>query len=62
MQQNDMALLERFLAPARATIARDAWDADLAEGRTLTQQEALTLLLSTSPVHDTPARPGHRTS
>jgi predicted ATPase len=60
MQQNDAALLERFLAPARATVARDAWDAELAAGRTLTQQEALTLLFSTSPAHDTPARPGHR--
>jgi hypothetical protein len=31
-------VLEEFLAPARATIARDAWDAELAAGRTLTQQ------------------------
>jgi predicted ATPase/serine/threonine protein kinase len=42
----DAALLERFLAPARATIDRDAWDAALAAGRALTQQQAITLLTS----------------
>lgn len=38
--------LEQFLAPARASIAPGAWDAELAAGRTLTQQQAITLLLS----------------
>ena len=47
--QPDMAVLERFLAPARATIARQAWDAELAAGRTLTQQEAAALLVSPIP-------------
>ncbi|MFZ0189737.1 MAG: protein kinase [Streptosporangiaceae bacterium] len=44
--QPDAALLERFLAPARATIDRDAWDAALAAGRALTQEQAITLLTS----------------
>jgi predicted ATPase/class 3 adenylate cyclase len=39
-------MLERFLAPARATIAAGQWDAELAVGRTLTQQQAATLLAS----------------
>jgi predicted ATPase/class 3 adenylate cyclase len=42
-------LLERFLAPARATIGPEAWDAELAVGRALTQQQAVTLLMSPSP-------------
>jgi len=46
-------MLERFLAPARATIAAGQWDAELAAGRTLTQQQAATLLASPSPSHDT---------
>jgi tetratricopeptide (TPR) repeat protein len=37
-------LLEEFLAPARATIAPEAWDAAVAAGRALTQQQAATLL------------------
>jgi hypothetical protein len=44
--QPDAALLERFLAPARATIDREAWDAALAAGRALTQEQAVTLLTS----------------
>jgi predicted ATPase/class 3 adenylate cyclase len=47
--QPDAALLERFLAPARATIARQAWDAELAAGRALTQQQAAALLSSPMP-------------
>ena len=47
--EEDAALLERFLAPARATIAPDFWDAELAVGRALTQQEAATLLASGIP-------------
>jgi tetratricopeptide (TPR) repeat protein len=46
----DAALLERSLGPARATIAPDVWDAELAAGRALTQEEAATLLLSPTPV------------
>jgi predicted ATPase/class 3 adenylate cyclase len=39
-------MLERYLAPARATIARQEWDAALAAGRTLSQQQAAALLRS----------------
>jgi hypothetical protein len=39
-------MLEEFLAPARATIAPEAWDAALAAGRALTQQQAVALLLA----------------
>jgi len=37
---------EEFLAPARATIAPEAWDAALAAGRALTQQQTGALLLA----------------
>ncbi len=47
--QPDAALLERFLAPARATVDRDAWDAALAAGRALTQDQAITLLTQPTP-------------
>jgi predicted ATPase/class 3 adenylate cyclase len=56
MPQPEAATLERYLAPARATFARDAWDAELAAGAALSQQEALALLLSPTPV--TAPRPG----
>jgi hypothetical protein len=39
-------MLEEFLAPARATIAPEAWAAALAAGRALTQQQAVALLLA----------------
>ncbi len=42
--ESDAALLERFLAPARATIARDAWDAQLTAGHELTGEQAAALL------------------
>jgi tetratricopeptide (TPR) repeat protein len=42
----DAALLERFVAPARATVERQMWDAELAAGRALTQQQAVALLRS----------------
>jgi hypothetical protein len=46
-------LLERFLAPARAALAPEQWDAELAAGRALSQQQAATLLTSPSPSRDT---------
>jgi predicted ATPase/class 3 adenylate cyclase len=49
----DSAMLERFLAPARATIARDMWDAEVTAGRALTQQQAAALLRQAS-TRDTP--------
>jgi hypothetical protein len=42
-------VLERFLAPARAATEPGQWDAALAAGRALTQQEAATLLASPIP-------------
>jgi hypothetical protein len=43
-------LLERFLAPGRAAIAPEEWDAELAAGRALSQEQAATLLgSSTAP-------------
>jgi hypothetical protein len=45
--------LERFLAPARAVIAPEQWDAELAAGRALTQQQAAALLGSGD---ETPSR------
>jgi predicted ATPase/class 3 adenylate cyclase len=41
-------LLERFLGPARATIPRAVWDAQLDAGRALTQEQAVALLMSPS--------------
>jgi predicted ATPase/class 3 adenylate cyclase/Tfp pilus assembly protein PilF len=40
----DAALLERFLGPTRATVPREAWDAEQAAGRALSQQQATALL------------------
>lgn len=42
----DVILLERFTAPARAAVARHAWDAELAAGRVLTGDQTVTLLKS----------------
>ena len=53
IKRRDGVQLERFLAPARATTAAEQWDAEQAAGRTLTQQQAATLLASPSPSHDT---------
>jgi predicted ATPase/class 3 adenylate cyclase len=42
-------MLEEFLAPVRATTEPEQWDAALAAGRALTQQQAATLLASPIP-------------
>jgi predicted ATPase/class 3 adenylate cyclase len=55
MAQFDATVLERFVAPARAAAARDAWDAELSAGRTLTQEEAVMLLVSPGPARGLPA-------
>ena len=47
-------IFEEFLAPARATIAPEAWEAALAAGRALSQQQAATLLLAQDEARDTP--------
>jgi predicted ATPase/Tfp pilus assembly protein PilF len=44
--QQEAEMLERHLAPARRTVTSQAWDAELAAGRALSQQEAVTLLFS----------------
>ena len=49
ISQPDAALLERFLAPIRATIERGAWEAELAAGRALTQEKAVALMTSRTP-------------
>ena len=43
---NDAELLEGFLAPARAAMAREKWDAEYEAGRVLSQQQAAALLLA----------------
>jgi predicted ATPase/class 3 adenylate cyclase len=40
----EAAFLERFVAPARAVVARAAWDTELAAGAALTEQEVAFLL------------------
>jgi predicted ATPase/class 3 adenylate cyclase len=50
----EAASLERQLAPARATVAPEAWAAKVAAGLAMTEREAVTLLLSAS--HE-PAEP-----
>jgi predicted ATPase/class 3 adenylate cyclase len=52
-------MLEQFVAPARATIAPEQWDAALAAGRALTQQQAATLLAEIRSLEDT-APPGEK--
>jgi predicted ATPase len=44
--EQDAVLLERFLGPARATMTRAEWDAEYGAGRTLSQDQAATLLLT----------------
>ena len=45
---SDALLLEQFLSRIRSAIPPEQWDADLAAGRALTQEEAVTLLLPTA--------------
>jgi predicted ATPase/class 3 adenylate cyclase len=45
----EAAMVEEHLAPARAAVTPRTWEAEVAAGRALTQQEALALLLSPSP-------------
>jgi predicted ATPase/class 3 adenylate cyclase len=47
--QDAAEMAEHFLAPARATMAPEVWEAELAAGRALTQQQAVRLLLSATP-------------
>jgi hypothetical protein len=43
--QSDAVLLQQSQAPARAGVARQEWEAELAAGRALTQEQALAFLL-----------------
>jgi predicted ATPase len=49
----DPELLEKFLAPARTASQPEEWDAALAAGRALTQQQAAALLVPASTSYDT---------
>lgn len=40
----DAAMLEHFLAPARAAITADEWETELDAGRILTYEQAVALL------------------
>jgi predicted ATPase/class 3 adenylate cyclase len=51
----EAALLEEFLAPARAAMTPQEWDAELAAGQALSESEAVALLRSLGPPHDVPA-------
>jgi tetratricopeptide (TPR) repeat protein len=53
--ESEAVMLADVLAPARATVSPQEWDAELAAGRALGQQEALALLLSLRPARDTTA-------
>ena len=44
--QANVVLLEQFLAPARAAVAPQEWQAELAAGGELTQEQAVALLIS----------------
>ena len=55
LTEPEAAMLEAFIAPGRATVSPQAWNAELVAGRALSQPEALALLLSLSPAPDTPA-------
>jgi hypothetical protein len=48
-------MVEGHLAPARAAVAPQEWDAELAAGHALSQPEALALLRSLSEVGGPPA-------
>jgi tetratricopeptide (TPR) repeat protein len=44
LAEHDVALLEGFLGPARATVIGEEWDAEYRAGRALSQEQAATLL------------------
>jgi hypothetical protein len=48
----DAALLERFLAPARASMSREAWDAGFAAGKTLSQDQAAAPISKPAGIRD----------
>jgi len=50
----EISRMEQHLAPARAAVTSEAWAAEIAIGRALSQQEAIALLRSPSSDHDLP--------
>jgi non-specific serine/threonine protein kinase len=44
ISQSDSEVLETFIGPARDSVDQDAWDAQIAAGRALTQQQAAELI------------------
>jgi predicted ATPase len=52
ISEQELAMMEALVAPARSTVTAEAWDAELSAGRALGQQEA-TVLIS-SVLHDGP--------
>jgi tetratricopeptide (TPR) repeat protein len=49
VSEKEAAILEQQLGPARDTVPLHEWNAELAAGRLLSQQEAVALLLSPTP-------------
>ncbi len=49
MPPHEVAMAEAYLAPGRAAVSEQEWDAELAAGRLLSEKEALALLRSLSP-------------
>jgi hypothetical protein len=49
ISQEDTDLIEWFLASARASMAPGEWDAEPTAGGALTQEQAVTFLLSLGP-------------
>jgi predicted ATPase/class 3 adenylate cyclase len=54
----EAAILEEHVAPARATVAPQDWDGEIAAGRGLSRQDALALLRSLSPAPGPRSGPG----
>jgi hypothetical protein len=50
-------MLEKLLDPVRADTTPELWDAQLAAGRALTQQQAAALLVSGTPTRTTQTEP-----
>ena len=53
----DAAILELFLAPARASVPPQAWEAELAAGRALSEQQAAELLVQETSMPDAAVQP-----
>ena len=54
ISDQEAAMVEELLAPARAAAPRQVWEAEIAAGRALTYDDAITLLCSLSPAGPAP--------